>query len=116
MKTTLFSGLDVGCTVAQLNILCQQSLHVFLQESARTRRWLRLSTMGNCPGTFKEACLGLVLERVGIREFLLLWDCLIEIALTDIEDRHIWRLDASRCYSSKFVHKAYFLGAVTFEP
>ena len=32
------------------------------------------------------------LSWAGIREFLQLWDCLIEIVLTDQEDRHIWRL------------------------
>ena len=31
----------------------------------------------------------------------------------DQEDRHIWRFDASGCYSSK---TAYFNGLVTFEP
>ena len=56
------------------------------------------------------------LSWAGIREFLQLWDCLIEIVLTDPEDRHIWRLDASGSYSSKSVHKAYFFSAVTFEP
>jgi hypothetical protein len=56
------------------------------------------------------------LSWVGIGEYLQLWDYLIEIALTDQEDRHIWRLDASGCYSSKSAYKAYFFGAVTFEP
>jgi hypothetical protein len=56
------------------------------------------------------------LSWVGIGEYLQLWDCLIEIALTDQEDRHSWRLDASGCYSSKSAYKAYFFGAVTFEP
>ena len=50
-------------SVAQLKILRQQSLHVSLQEYARTEWWLRLSTMGNGPGRSKEACLGLVLEN-----------------------------------------------------
>jgi hypothetical protein len=31
------------------------------------------------------------------------------------EDRHIWRLDTSGCYSSKSAYKAFFYGAVTFE-
>ena len=37
-------------------------------------------------------------------------------SLHDQEDHHIWRLDASGCYSSKSAYKAYFPGAVTFEP
>ena len=56
------------------------------------------------------------LSLAGIRESLQLWDCLLEIILTDQEDRHTWRLDASGCYSSKSAYKAFFYGAVTFEP
>jgi len=63
METILFFGPIVGCMVAQLKILRQQSLHVSLQEYARTEWWLRLSTMGNGLGRSKEACLGLVLEN-----------------------------------------------------
>ena len=55
------------------------------------------------------------LSWTGIREFLQLWDCLMGINLTDQEDRHTWRLDASGCYSSKS-DKAFFCGAVTLEP
>jgi hypothetical protein len=68
--------------------------------------------MGNGLGTSKEAYLGLVLENSYNYRSV----SYIEIALTNQEDRHIWRPDASRCYSSKSVHKAYFLSAVTFEP
>jgi hypothetical protein len=56
------------------------------------------------------------LSWTGIREFLQLWDCLMGINLTDQEDRHTWRLDASGCYSSKSAYKAFFCGDVTFEP
>jgi hypothetical protein len=55
----------------------------------------------------------------GIREFLWLWDCLLDITLNDKEDSHIWTLDAtdaSGCYSSKSAYKAFFNGPVTFEP
>jgi len=38
------------------------------------------------------------LSWTGIREFLQLWDCLLGINLTDQEDCHTWRLDASGCY------------------
>ena len=53
---------------------------------------------------------------IGIREFLQLCDCLMSITLTDQEDCHIWRLDSNGCYSSKSAYKAFFYGAVTFEP
>lgn len=56
------------------------------------------------------------LSRVGIGEFLRLWDCVREIDLNDQEDRHIWKLEASGCYSSKSAYRAYFVGSVTFEP
>lgn len=52
----------------------------------------------------------------GIREFLRLWNYLLNIALTDHEDHHIWKYEASGCYSSKSAYKAYFNGSVTFEP
>jgi len=32
------------------------------------------------------------------------------------QDRHIWRLDTSGCYSFKSAYTALFYGAVTFEP
>jgi len=56
------------------------------------------------------------LSWTGIREFLQLWDCLLGFTLTDQEDRHTWRLDSSGCYFSKSAYKAFFCGAVTFEP
>ncbi|GJN27929.1 hypothetical protein PR202_gb15995 [Eleusine coracana subsp. coracana] len=53
---------------------------------------------------------------IGIRELLRLWDCLMGITLTEEEDQHTWRFEASGCYSSKSAYKAYFNGAVSFEP
>jgi hypothetical protein len=44
----------------------------------------------------------------GIREFLWLWDCLLDITLNDKEDSHIWTLDATGCYSSKSAYKVFF--------
>jgi hypothetical protein len=53
----------------------------------------------------------------GIREFLRLWDCIVNITLHgDQEDRHIWQLDGSGQYSSKSAYWSYFNGSVTFEP
>lgn len=45
-----------------------------------------------------------------------MWDCLMNVALSDQEDRHIWKLDASGCHSSKSAYRAYFNGSMTFEP
>ncbi|GJM87700.1 hypothetical protein PR202_ga03679 [Eleusine coracana subsp. coracana] len=50
----------------------------------------------------------------GIRGFLRLWDCIRNISLADQEDRHIWQLDDSGCYSSKSAYKAYFNGSIIF--
>jgi hypothetical protein len=53
----------------------------------------------------------------GIRDFLRLWDCIMNITLHgDQEDRHIWQLDGSGQYSSKLMYRSYFNGSVTFEP
>ncbi|GJN13632.1 hypothetical protein PR202_gb00357 [Eleusine coracana subsp. coracana] len=52
----------------------------------------------------------------GITEFLQLWDCLMEITLSEQEDHHIWRLNGSGTYSSKSAYKAFFNGSITFEP
>ncbi|GJN28714.1 hypothetical protein PR202_gb16871 [Eleusine coracana subsp. coracana] len=56
------------------------------------------------------------LSWLGILEFLRLWDCIMGFELNDQEDRHIWTLDASGCYLSKSAYRAYFNGAITFEP
>ena len=94
-----------------LRILRQLSLHVSLQEFEKSRTVAEALTNMECPRDIHGG-----LSLAGIREFLQLWDCLLEIILTDQEDRHTWRLDTSGCYSSKSVYKAFFYGAVTFEP
>lgn len=43
----------------------------------------------------------------GIAEFLQLWDCLMEITLSNQEDHHIWRLEGSGIYSSKSAYKVF---------
>ncbi|GJN09731.1 hypothetical protein PR202_ga27762 [Eleusine coracana subsp. coracana] len=52
----------------------------------------------------------------GTIQLFRLWDCLMNIDLNDNDDQHVWRLDASGCYSAKSAYKAYFRGAITFEP
>ncbi|WVZ52762.1 hypothetical protein U9M48_003790, partial [Paspalum notatum var. saurae] len=45
-----------------------------------------------------------------------LWDVLENITLSQDPDLHVWRLGASGSFSSKSCCKAFFLGAITFEP
>ncbi|GJN25071.1 hypothetical protein PR202_gb12855 [Eleusine coracana subsp. coracana] len=56
------------------------------------------------------------LSLVGLYEYFQLWDLIAEILLTQEEDIHIWRLDASGQYISKSAYQAYLNGATTFEP
>lgn len=56
------------------------------------------------------------LSLIGFMEFLRLGDCLREVTLSNDEDQHIWRLDASGSYSAKSANRAFFTGSVTFEP
>ena len=56
------------------------------------------------------------LSMIGLSEYLHLWDGLREVALSQDDDQHIWRFDASRTYSAKSTYRAFFYGSVTFEP
>jgi len=56
------------------------------------------------------------LSMIGLLEYLHLWDGLREVALSQDDDQHIWRFDASGTYSAKSTYQAFFYGSVTFEP
>lgn len=56
------------------------------------------------------------LSMIGLFEYFQLWDILLDIVLSDEEDHHSWRLDASGQYTSKSAYHAFFNGSVTFEP
>ncbi|KAL6626269.1 hypothetical protein ACP70R_029995 [Stipagrostis hirtigluma subsp. patula] len=56
------------------------------------------------------------LSMIGLFEFFQLWDILLEMALIQEEDRHIWRLESSGQYTARSAYRAFFYGAITFEP
>jgi hypothetical protein len=56
------------------------------------------------------------LSLIGLVEFFHQWDIMQEKELSKEEDRHIWRLDKYGLFSSKSAYRAFFQGAITFEP
>jgi hypothetical protein len=44
----------------------------------------------------------------GIRQYLLLWDLLENVALTEEADKHIWRHTGNGTFSSKSCYRAFF--------
>ena len=53
---------------------------------------------------------------LGLAEYLELWDLLAEVNLSDLEDVHRWKLEASGSFSMQSAYRCYFLGSITFEP
>jgi hypothetical protein len=51
------------------------------------------------------------LSLVGIQQFLLLWDALGEVQLSQEEDDHVWRHEASGLFSSKSCYNLLFFGS-----
>lgn len=56
------------------------------------------------------------LSMVGWYDYFHLWDALYDLVLEDMEDQHQWRLDSSGQFTAKSAYKAFFNGAITFEP
>jgi hypothetical protein len=56
------------------------------------------------------------LSLVGIQQFLFLWDTLGEVQLSQEEDHHVWRHEASGLFSSKSCYNVLFFGSTVFEP
>jgi hypothetical protein len=56
------------------------------------------------------------LSLIGLSEYLHTWDILQEIVLSNEEDQHVWKFDKSGVFSSKSAYRAFFNGAITFEP
>ncbi|GJN40201.1 hypothetical protein PR202_gb29382 [Eleusine coracana subsp. coracana] len=99
-----------GCTIKSLaptisaSMPARMSNRRTVAEALEDEMWLQ--DVRSCGG----------LSWHGIREFLRLWDCLLDVMLSDEEDKHIWQMEVSGCYSSKSAYKAYFNGSVAFEP
>jgi hypothetical protein len=56
------------------------------------------------------------LSMVGLFEYLHIWDIMQEIELSNEDDRHIWRFEKTGKFFSKSAYRAFFNGAITFEP
>ena len=56
------------------------------------------------------------LSMRGFLEFLCLWDQISNVELTQDEDQHIWKLETSGQFSTKSTYRAFFYGAIGFEP
>ncbi|TVU10898.1 hypothetical protein EJB05_44453, partial [Eragrostis curvula] len=56
------------------------------------------------------------LSMIGLYELFQLADIISELTITENEDRHVWHLDASRQYTTKSAYRAFFNGAINFEP
>jgi hypothetical protein len=55
------------------------------------------------------------LSLLGLQQYLLLWDSLGEVVLTQDDDQHVWRHKASGRFSSKSCYKVLFSGSIPFE-
>jgi hypothetical protein len=56
------------------------------------------------------------LSLVGLQQYLLLWDTLREVVLTQDDDQHVWRHEAFGRFSSKSCYSVLFTGSIPFEP
>jgi hypothetical protein len=52
----------------------------------------------------------------GIHQYLLLWDTLRGVLLSQDADKRVWMHTSSGQFSSKSCYKAFFLGSISFEP
>ncbi|GJM95649.1 hypothetical protein PR202_ga12415 [Eleusine coracana subsp. coracana] len=55
------------------------------------------------------------LSMIGVFEYFQLWDALMEMHLSQVEDVHTWKFDSSGQFSSKSTYSALFNGAIPFE-
>jgi hypothetical protein len=56
------------------------------------------------------------LSWTGIQQFLLIWDAVSNIALTQEADIHTWLHTSSGHFSSRSCYRTFFMGAIIFEP
>lgn len=57
-----------------------------------------------------------VLGLIGLTEFLQLWDTLAEVTLSQYDDLHAWKFDATGQPSTRSAYRAFFVGCIPFEP
>jgi hypothetical protein len=56
------------------------------------------------------------LGLLGLAEYFELWDMVSDVNLSDTEDIHRWKPEASGLFSMKSAYRSYFVGSITFEP
>jgi hypothetical protein len=56
------------------------------------------------------------LSLAGLQQYLLLWDAVSEVELSEVPDQHRWRHAASGVLSSQSCYQILFTGSATFEP
>jgi hypothetical protein len=49
-------------------------------------------------------------------EYLELWDAIADFQLNTSEDYHSWKFESSGIFSSRSAYRAFFVGAIQFEP
>jgi len=52
----------------------------------------------------------------GLMEYLELWDAISDVHLSSSADIHRWKFESSGFFSSRSAYKAFFVGAIKFEP
>jgi len=52
----------------------------------------------------------------GLMEYLELWDAISDVHLSSSSDIHCWKFESSGFFSSRSAYKAFFVGAIKFEP
>ena len=53
---------------------------------------------------------------LGLAEYLEIWDLISGVNLSDLEDVHYWKPEASGSFSTHSAYRSYFVGSITFEP
>jgi hypothetical protein len=103
-----FSSMSKGCSIRDLapevvsKVAKRALISMTVDQALENRQWI----------THIKPPLSLV----GIQQFLFLWDTLGEVQLSQEEDHHVWRHEASGLFSSKSCYNVLFFGSTVFEP
>jgi hypothetical protein len=52
----------------------------------------------------------------GLMEYLELWDAILDFQPNNTEDQHHWKFESSGTFSTRSAYRAFFVGAIHFEP